>query len=165
MYLRYSYLIYVTVLYKRVCVFCKIVCIRNSACNDNFFNPLRANLISSSPLGFDHFYRRNGKENITQTRRDRNMGNDMPRSPRGSHTTKHETQRKPRKETIVQKKTMEEDYSEPLQKRQKTKEDSEETDIQSLLQTLASAISKNDKAPFRGARQFKGRGRGRGRYQ
>ena len=51
-----SYLICVTVLYKRVCAFCKIVGIRNSACNDNFFNPLQANLISSSPLGFDHCY-------------------------------------------------------------------------------------------------------------
>ena len=50
--------------------------------------------------------RRNGKENITQTRRDRNMGNDMPQSPRGSHTTKHETQRRSKKETIIQKKTM-----------------------------------------------------------
>ena len=57
-YLRYSYLILFVLLflYKRVCAFCKIVCIRNSACNDNFFNPLQANLISSSPLGFDHCY-------------------------------------------------------------------------------------------------------------
>ena len=70
-----------------------------------------------------------------------------------------------RRKRWTQEEDMEEDYSEPLQKRQKTKEDSEETDIQSLLQTLASAISKNEKAPFRGARQFKGRGRGRGRYQ
>ena len=49
-------LIYVTDLYKRVCAVCNIVCIRNSACNDKFFNTLQANLISSSPLGFDHCY-------------------------------------------------------------------------------------------------------------